>query len=372
MEEDVKTKLEEIGKRLNLEYLKAGTKSKKRRIFFDLYSFNVLMENEFGYGNKHLWEFDDDISSEDLFLDNVSYEKKKFFEISKTVVNNFIEVDYPFYQSYNKSLPRLSKKEIVQIVLSFLESFDKEIALKFKNKANNFQIIETNLIEDGGYINPFEIINDSIIVVGNGEGYNLDFARSLVHECGHLFELESLYSQNRYNYRSNSMLTPYYEVASSFFEYAFLRYLKDNRIINHSIDLALHNYYLDLFINNFYMNVISMKKELTLDGDLIFINESNISSYADNVMNKANYYDIMHYNEGLDYRFSYIYPIGQLLAIYMYDKYIEDKDKFIMNFKKCLLMYPSLSRLETFKDVGAEYDKLKEGKVLKKVLKGEN
>ena len=32
-----------------------------------------------------------------------------------------------------------------------------------------------------------------LFVINNEDGYNLEFARSLVHECGHLFELEHLY-----------------------------------------------------------------------------------------------------------------------------------------------------------------------------------
>ena len=72
-----------------------------------------------------------------------------------------------------------------------------------------------------------------------------------------------------------SMLTPYYEVSSSFFEYAFLRYLNDNRIIDYCSRLQLHNYFIDLFINNFYMNLICMKKDIIPNGNYVYIDEEN-------------------------------------------------------------------------------------------------
>ena len=90
-------------------------------------------------------------------------------------------------------------------------------------------------------------------------------------------------------------MTPYYEVSSSFFEYAFLRYIKDNKILNHSIDVSLNDYYIELFINNFCMNVICMKDKIEDNDDCVYIEEERIKKYADNIMTRSNFYDMYYY-----------------------------------------------------------------------------
>lgn len=165
------------------------------------------------------------------------------------------------------------------------------------------------------------------------------------------------------------MLTPYYEVSSSFFEYAFLRYLNDNRVIDYCSRLQLHNYFIDLFINNFYMNLICMKKDIIPNGNYVYIDEENTNKYAEYIMNKTNFYALSFYNDGLDYRDSFIYSIGQLFAVYMYERYKEDKNSFINELKKCFLLYPDNPYIDVFSGVGIDYDIIKEGKILRKIIK---
>lgn len=56
------------------------------------------------------------------------------------------------------------------------------------------------------------------------------------------------------------------------------------------------------------------------------------------------------------------------MAIYLYENYKLDKDNFIQEFKRSFLTYPSNPTLEVFSKVGINYQELKEGKVLKRVL----
>lgn len=369
MEDKIIDTIKDIGNKLNEEYLRAGTKSKRRRILYELFAFEVLCEEEFGIENKHLWFVDKELLPDNKqYFDIINRDKKCFFNISKAVIESFISEKYPFYHEYHKSLPKMNKKQMMEIVLSFLNDIDRGTADKIINKSVNSKIIETNIYGAGGYINPFEAIDDSVIVINNEDGYNLEFARSLVHECGHLFELEHLYSQNKKVYRNASIMTPYYEVSSSFFEYAFLRYIKDNKILNHSIDVSLNDYYIELFINNFYMNVICMKDKIEDNDDCVYIEEERIKKYADNIMTRSNFYDMYYYTEGLDSKYSFIYPIGQFMAIYLYENYKQDKENFIKEFKRSFLIYPTNPTLEAFNKVGINYQELKEGKVLKRIL----
>lgn len=116
------------------------------------------------------------------------------------------------------------------------------------------------------------------------------------------------------------------------------------------------------------MNVICMKDKIEDKDDYVYIEEERIKKYADNIMARSNFYDMCYYTEGLDSKYSFIYPIGQLMAIYLYENYKQDKDNFIQEFKRSFLTYPSNPTLEVFNKVGINYHELKEGKVLKRVL----
>ncbi len=371
MEEELIKTIERVGKKLNEEYLRATTKSKQRRIIYDLYSYDSFCNQIVNIENPHLWIVDENLLPEDSFLEIINRDKKIFFDISKTVINTFIDEKFPIYKNYYKKLPKINEKEMQDIIKSFFSSIDEDVYKKFKNKSNEYRLLETEYyMEEEGFTLPLEIINDSFITVKKYNGYyDLSFAVTLVHELGHQYELEHLYNQNRLGFKTKSMLTPYYEVSSKFFEYAFLRYLKDNKILEHSTKLSMQEYYQDLYIYNFYMNVISMKSKITTSYGNVYVDEENIKKYADYIMQKYNFYETSVYNMGLDCRCSYIYPIGGIFAIYMYEEYQKDKNKFIAELKKTFLEYPNNPSIEVFKNVGVTYDKLKEGKILKKVIK---
>ena len=164
-------------------------------------------------------------------------------------------------------------------------------------------------------------------------------------------------------------MSPYCEVSSSFFEYAFLMYLKENKLFEHSTDLCLDEYYMRLFVFNFCMNLISMKNDISTSFGCVYIDEDNIKMYADYIMNRVNYYGMIGYDNGLDFRDSYIYGIGSLFAIYMYDKYKDNKILFKNELKKCFLRYPVSSDIGVFRDVGIDFDTMKDGKVLRRILR---
>lgn len=124
----------------------------------------------------------------------------------------------------------------------------------------------------------------------------------------------------------------------------------------------------ELFINNFYMNVICMKDKIEDNDDCVYIEEERIKKYADNIMTRSNFYDMYYYTEGLDSKYSFIYPIGQFMAIYLYENYKQDKENFIEEFKRSFLIYPTNPTIEAFNKVGINYQELKEGKVLKRIL----
>ena len=79
MEKEVIDRFEDIGKKLNEEYLKAGNKSKQKRIIYDLYTFDSICEESFDFKNKHLWIMDDNLTPDsDNFIEYINRDKKIF------------------------------------------------------------------------------------------------------------------------------------------------------------------------------------------------------------------------------------------------------------------------------------------------------
>lgn len=109
MEDKIIDTIKDIGNKLNEEYLRAGTKSKRRRILYELFAFEVLCEEEFGIENKHLWFVDEELLPDNKqYFDIINRDKKCFFNISKAVIESFISEKYPFYHEYHKSLPKMN------------------------------------------------------------------------------------------------------------------------------------------------------------------------------------------------------------------------------------------------------------------------
>lgn len=111
MEDKIIDTMKNIGNKLNEEYLKGGSKSQRKRLVYELYSFEVLCAEEFDIENKHLWTVDTELMPDkDTFTDIINKDKKYLFDISKTVIESFISSNYPFYHDYNKELPRMNIK----------------------------------------------------------------------------------------------------------------------------------------------------------------------------------------------------------------------------------------------------------------------
>ena len=210
MDKDILESVNLIGNKLNYEYLKAGTKSKQKRIAYDLYSYEDFCAEILGISNKHKWYMMEDyIPDNDSLLDVLYRNNKYFFELSKTVINIFISEKYPLYKDYYKKLPKLNYKEMKDVLMSFLKDFDINIYNKLNNKSKDCRVLETEMDYEG-FILPFESIKDSFILINNScDSYDLSFMVTLAHECGHLFEIEHLYSQDNISFRNNSMMSPY-------------------------------------------------------------------------------------------------------------------------------------------------------------------
>ena len=136
IQKDLKTKLDDYKSKLIDIYNRANTKSKKSRIMYDLMSFSEVYQNVFPDEPPLCWDTDKELidllliqdnKSFNTFINHVNENNELYSSISDNVMNVYSNIKYPFYKNRFLSedkLFKLSKKEIIDIVRSFLNSYD--------------------------------------------------------------------------------------------------------------------------------------------------------------------------------------------------------------------------------------------------------
>lgn len=371
-EEQILKKYEEI---LSYKYSKANTKSKKKRIIYDL---TVLSELYTMYSNinKTLpWEHDNTLlplleEYNTIFLKHTIDNKDIFNPCFNNIINIYKEIEFSFYQNYNKIYKKIPQNITNEMILSFLEEFDESLLEQYRTLLKEGKIFNCQQKLDCGYIFSLPNINENLILPINNTSNNIYTSSILVHELGHLYETD-IYNKVG-NYKAMDMINklPYYEVTSKFLEYTYLNYLKENNIYIEETKRALHNYYINLFINAFNISIIYKMKNIEIDEhDCVEIEEPNIIKYANNIMNKVN----LHYletEEGdfIDFRESFLYGIGALFGVYLYENYKQDPNNLKKELKNTLLSYPYTQNIKEFERVGITKDLLMSKKDLQRIL----
>ena len=169
MEDKIIDTIKDIGNKLNEEYLRAGTKSKRRRILYELFAFEVLCEEEFGIENKHLWFVD-----EELLPDNKQYfdgYKKLLPELDKS--NMAINVcNLVFILGYFIIIPVVNNGQTLgkKILKIKIEKIDGNLTIR-DMVIRNF--ITTSLLQ-------LMISSTLVYIVNNDIYYNLSIFVSLL------------------------------------------------------------------------------------------------------------------------------------------------------------------------------------------------
>ena len=236
--EDIRKEIEEIYNKLNYLYGKANTKSKQRRLITTIGALDELCSEDclgFNIDNSHLIEtlymerkfFD--------YFDDVNYNLHFLRDLSLRVIHTYRKNNYPFYKRY-KSRDYIPDDDMYKLIINFFHSFNDESIDRFIKKTGD------------NYF--FEFPSDEIYA---GTLYALPiFKKYIVHlntsnEMGHAYEKELFYN-NAGTYLSDKYTdTIFFEVASSFFEYAFINFLKDNNYYPKEIKHEYDTYYLQLF-----------------------------------------------------------------------------------------------------------------------------
>lgn len=362
-------------KKLTNEYLRANTKSKRKKIVRDLIAFKQICQERFEIDKTFAWEQDDEIlsltqSGRVAFVKEVANNCPIYNSIFTNVLNTFIEEEYPMYKYYQKNYQRLTLKEVQEIIFDFLAHYDEKLLQKLKNKMDRDELLCGPLIGYKGTTYSIGTLKTNLMFYTKDYGTNIDSASTIVHELGHSAEMDSYYKVGKTNYFDIVRGSPYYELSSRFLEYAFLNYLKENNILIEDVNIRIHRLLFDLLVRSYEIMMIYRLKYIDIDElDNVYIADNSIKEEAEEIQKKINYYSLQSSpGDIFKYRHSFLYGIGDISSTILYEKYKEDPTYFKKEFTNASLSYPYMG-LTAFEKVGLTVEKMIESAPLKKLLR---
>ncbi|MBQ8192463.1 MAG: hypothetical protein IJZ46_00100 [Bacilli bacterium] len=360
--------------------LKLIQNQKKEKLFSDLFCISNNCHYILDIKEYFDWEYDDSYFELSeyynfLFIENLLKYKDSFLKISNSVINSYISSDFPlnnYYFDYYTSFNKLKKEDMLEIMYSFLNDLDYDLLKKFKQKISEGDFVVSNFKGDYSYLCGLSSDLNSLkktLVYINSNYYDkntIDVAAIMMHEYGHCFE-RSLYHEN--GIKNNMNLYPFSEVSSEFFEFSFINYLLENNIYVNDVKKWIRKRYSRLFHEILGINLLSQVK-ISLDNKELIYDINYLNTKKKKIEEKVNYYgygNLEINNETLSN--SYLYGIGILFSIYLYDNYKNNPKNFMKEFKNILFTYQSINNINAFERVGITEEKLIDGSILKRYLK---
>ena len=375
----IEKNLESDLKKLEYLYSKSNTSSKIYRILYVLIFFSDIYRMCYPDLPKEYFSWEKDKNNSLLlgskilemdikFSESVITNNKLYNDMSSNAIAGFN--NYPLYKYLSDKIQGYSNKELNESMYEFLNSYDSKLCKMFKDKINNHEIFYSFDLDAfiGENVN-IDSLKKNFITLRYNDRKNIDDAASVMHEFGHSYEHELMYNRNI------SLLadaTPFFEVCSSFFEYAYMNYLKENRLLNKDIKIVFDLYYKNILLFNIDIYTISnyIKKGGFIDiyEETININDEEVWLETDRVKDKLNYYMNSLNREPLNFRKTYIYGIGKLFAVILYDNYKKDPNNFKKEFANALCNYPLTKDISAFSNLGINKEELISSNILKKRL----
>ena len=362
--------------RLSYIYAKANTKSKKKRIAYDL----IFFEDMFNGLDKEKvvfpWSYDEDLIDirlevVDSFLRNVMESFGLVYGIAESNFNVFLEEEFSIHKYYGKFYHKMDEVLIQKNIGKFFREIDSNLVERFKYKLENLELfVNQNIGNYDGLTFPIESVDKNIIFFKTDEDMCIDDARILVHEMGHDFEFDNAKKAGVVGAWGQLSKTLFTEVSSSFFEYAFINYLIDNKIYLEDAKMLKGRYLYQLFHFLSYVLIIGEINHVNIDYNFdIKIVDDCVIEYANSLLEKMNVSSEFYDKEDtLNFRHSFIFGIGKLLSVYIYEEYKDNSKEFLVNIRKMLLDYKD-NGFESLRYLNIDEEKLMSGDVLRKTLK---
>lgn len=362
-------------KKLTNEYLRANTKSKRKKLVRDLIAFKEICTERFELDKTFAWECDTEIlkltkSGRVSFIKEVANNGIMYNEIFTNTLNIFIEEHFPLYKYYQKNYQKLTLKEAQELIFDFLNHYDEKLLKGLKNKMDGDELFCGPLMGYKGTTYSFGSININLMFYTPEYGCNIDSASTIIHEFGHSVEMDAYYKVGKTNYFDIIRGSPYYEISSRFLEYSFLNYLKENNILVDEVNKRMHRFLFNLLVRSYEIMMIYRLEQIEIDElDNVYIVDDSIKEEAEEIQKKINYYSLQSSpGDVFKYRHSFLYGIGTLSAIVLYEKYKEDPKYFKKEFVNASLTYPNKG-LPAFENVGLTRESMTDNAPLRRILR---
>lgn len=371
---EVMKRIERVIEVFNYKYAKANTISKKKLIASDLISLSIICEEYFpNLKLKLSWNSDDSLYDDGnlsccKYIENIITNQEKYFKIFNSSSKQILSTKPNVYKYYGKDYLRHQYYELEDILNSFLNSFDSQIYNQYKDMLSQQSIFYVPLNGYEGQSYPFSIINKNIIFLDNYLEDNIKLSKILSHELGHSYGANLYLNSGRIREYDKTFNSPFYEVPSSFIEYAYINYLIENKLYIEEANMLLHDYIIELLINSIYTNILCRVSNIENKfGEELKIDVKEFTPYLETIGRNYNIHLAPKDNK-LSLKEPFIYGFGQLFSVYMYENYKKDPEYFKKEFNKSLLDYSLTEDMSSFARVGVSYDELVNGNTLKKVL----
>ena len=373
--EEIKKELEDLYTKLDYLYGKSSTKSKLRRLIITISALDSICDRDclnLNIGNKHLL---DALSMKCKFFDYYDdvYDNLNFLkDLSLRVIYTYKRNNYPLYQT-NKRNNYIPFDDISNLICEFYHSFNDETIDKFIDKMNdNYYYAFPSKNSYSGALYALPIFKKYIVHLNTSNSQNLYFAITNAHEMGHAYENELHCNASGAYLSDKCMDTIFSEVSSSFFEYAFINFLKDNDYYPDCIMHEYDEYYHQLLKYAFKTYAICLNGIDDMDEQYkIKLDDKSKMDKIEKLKEMLNYYrGLPNYNDKLSImEDSIMYFVGQLLAINFYDKYKDNPKEFMRNFRTSLVNYPRSGSFDSFEVTGITREELLSGRILRKELR---
>lgn len=362
--------------RLTYMYAKANTISKKKQIASDLLFFEFMYNNLSEEKVEFPWSNDRDliimeVEKFDSFFQNVIESFNSIYNIADNSFNIFLEEEFSVHKYYGKYYHKMDEQLMQKYIGMFFREMDSSLVERFKYKLENLElIVNPNVKDSAGTTFPIESINKNIIFFEAYDDMSVDSARILAHEMGHDFEFENAKKAGVTNTWLQLFKSLFTEVSSCFFEYAFINYLIENRIYLEDARISRSIYFYQLFFYLSHIMIIDKISDLRLQCDFTFkLDDDCVIEYANDLLGKMNVScELYEKGDSINFRDAFVYGLGRLLSVYIYEEYKNNSKEFLSNFRKMLLDYKD-NGFESFKYLNIDEEKLLNGDVLRRTLK---
>lgn len=362
--------------RLNYLYAKANTKSKKVKIAFDLIFFETMCSKFSDEIVKFAWEDDEVVIDERIKLakglvKNVLDNQNVLLKMVNNAFNVFYDEEFSTYMDYGKCFHKISEELMQEYMVDFYTEMDPSLVDRFISKFDNMELfVHDNLGDYSGLTYPFDSIDKNIILFSAGKYMTIDDMRILAHEMGHDFEFDNSKKAGVDTAWNKIARTFFVEVSSSFFEYAVINYLIDNRIYFDDALMLKRKYLNQVLCYLIYILVIYKIGSLDIDYEfMVKIDNEEVVDYANSLLDRMNLNEtIFQVGDKIEFRSAFIYGIGKLLGIYAYESYKANPQEFLSNFRKTLIEYKNIG-MEAFQYIDLDEETIVSGNILRKVLR---